>query len=202
MKSFTNLMAAAAVIALMSPAMAQDYQSPPAASPAAPALPNLAPVLPNAAMPTAPDAMAPVVAPALDLAGTHNSKFIEQQGALQTLASSWIGSSVSNSSDESLANINDVVFDENHQIVAIVVGVGGLLGMGEKNVGISISAVKASADADGKVKFVIDVSADELNNAPAFTTLAHSNGQAMQSRPSTAATASVAIPSSPIVPTN
>jgi hypothetical protein len=107
-----------------------------------------------------------------NMAAMSTEKFLDKQGDQQILASSWIGSSVYNSSDESLGDINDLLLDANHQIVAIVVGVGGFLGIGQKSVAIGIDSVDVTTDADGNQKLIVDATKDELNSAPTFTTLA------------------------------
>jgi hypothetical protein len=172
MKTLATVAAAAALFAFMSPATAQDYQAPPAGAPPAAEAPSAAPLAP-----AMPDAMAPAPSANQDMAASSTSKFIEQQGDNHLLATNWIGSAVYNSADESLGNINDILFDENHQVIGVVVGVGGFLGIGQKNVAISIDSVDVSKDADGNLKFVVDTTADELNTAPPFTSLAQLKAQ-------------------------
>ena len=48
------------------------------------------------------------------------------------LASNLIGQSVVNSQDESIGDINDLVTDESGKVIAVLVGSGGFLGLGEK----------------------------------------------------------------------
>ena len=50
-------------------------------------------------------------------------------------------------------------------------GVGGFLGMGEKDVVLDISKLQIALMDDGKVKVVTQTSQDELKNMPAFKTL-------------------------------
>src|SRR5699024_2632551 len=76
--------------------------------------------------------------------------FIEMQESSQVLASSLIGMSVQNQSSdegEEIGTVNDLILNEQHQVVGIVVGVGGFLGIGEKNVGSTWNAVE---NVDGK----------------------------------------------------
>ena len=172
MKALVSAAAGAALIATMSLAIAQE---------ADPSYPAETPDAAAPVVPLTPDAMAPAPLPETTMA--EGSRFIEQQGDLQMLASSWFGATVYNSADESIGDINDVLFAEDHSIAGIVLGVGGFLGIGEKSVAISIDAVEVSTDADGFVKFVLDATAEELESAPAFVSLADLRRQQLDAQP-------------------
>jgi hypothetical protein len=49
-----------------------------------------------------------------------------------------------------------------------VIGVGGFLGIGEKNVAIPYSALAITADGNGKRVIKVGLSRERLNNAPDF----------------------------------
>jgi sporulation protein YlmC with PRC-barrel domain len=57
-------------------------------------------------------------------------------------ASKVVGLSVYNDKNESLGSINDLLTDKNGKIVAVVIGVGGFLGVGEQLVAIPFEKVK------------------------------------------------------------
>jgi sporulation protein YlmC with PRC-barrel domain len=57
-------------------------------------------------------------------------------------ASKVVGLNVYNDKNESLGAINDLLTDKNGKIVAVVIGVGGFLGMGEHLVAIPFEKVK------------------------------------------------------------
>jgi sporulation protein YlmC with PRC-barrel domain len=57
-----------------------------------------------------------------------------------------VGLNVYNDSNESLGAINDLLTDKSGKIVAVVVGVGGFLGVGERYVAIPFEKVKFSND--------------------------------------------------------
>jgi len=99
-------------------------------------------------------------------------KFITQQSDQENLVSKWMGQSVYNQADENVGDINDLVVSANGQIDAVVIGVGGFLGIGEKNVAVPFSAIQSATDSDGNTKLVVQYSKDELNTAPDFLTLA------------------------------
>ncbi|MGP9766048.1 PRC-barrel domain-containing protein [Halomonas sp. AOP13-D3-9] len=62
--------------------------------------------------------------------------------------------------DEDIGTITDLVIDEDGQINAVVVGVGGFLGMGEKNVAIEWDSLELTKAEDGE-DYVITVNASE-----------------------------------------
>lgn len=62
--------------------------------------------------------------------------------------------------DEDIGTITDLVIDEDGQINAVVVGVGGFLGMGEKNVAIEWDSLELTKDEDGE-DYVITVNASQ-----------------------------------------
>jgi sporulation protein YlmC with PRC-barrel domain len=61
-------------------------------------------------------------------------------------ASKMVGMSVYNDKNESLGSINDFLADKNGKLVAVVIGVGGFLGVGEHLVAIPFEKVKFSTE--------------------------------------------------------
>jgi len=73
------------------------------------------------------------------------------------------------SNDEEIGTIDDLIIDESGQVVAVVVSVGGFLGMGQHPVAISWDSVERALndDSDGYV-FNVNVTEDTLRDAPAY----------------------------------
>ena len=61
-------------------------------------------------------------------------------------ASKLVGLSVYNDKNESVGSINDMLTDKNGKIVAVVIGVGGFLGVGEHLVAVPFDKVKFSSE--------------------------------------------------------
>lgn len=59
-------------------------------------------------------------------------------------ASKLVGLNVYNEKNESVGSINDMLTDKNGKIVAVVIGVGGFLGVGEHLVAVPFEKVKFS----------------------------------------------------------
>jgi sporulation protein YlmC with PRC-barrel domain len=84
------------------------------------------------------------------------------------LATNFIGSSVYSSTDENIGDINDMIFDDKGAIQAVIIGVGGFLGMGEKDVALPLSKITVTKDENNAVKLTVAASREELEKAPAF----------------------------------
>ncbi len=83
------------------------------------------------------------------------------------LASDLTGATVYSPQDESIGDVNDVIVSRDGKVDGVVVGVGGFLGIGEKDVAIKMSQIKMM-DTDTGVKLVLDMSKDQLAAAPEF----------------------------------
>ena len=81
----------------------------------------------------------------------HDEVYIGAQASEEDLASNWIGKSLYNGTDENLGDINDILIGQDGRIRAVIVGVGGFLGIGEKDVAVSFDAIEPRTDEDGDV---------------------------------------------------
>lgn len=98
--------------------------------------------------------------------------YLTQQAPDQVSANTYIGQSVYNGQNESIGKINDLIMKKDGGIVAAVIGVGGFLGIGEKNVAVPIQKVNVAQNTqDGSVKLTTQETADALKSAPEFKTL-------------------------------
>lgn len=74
---------------------------------------------------------------------------------------------------DDVGEINDVILGRDGQIKAVVLGVGGFLGIGEKNVAVPMQDVKFVKNGDGADDFflVVNANKDVLTNAPAYVSV-------------------------------
>ncbi len=99
-----------------------------------------------------------------------------QEGYLQSighaqLASTLIGETVyeSDAADaQSVGDINDLVVGEDGTVEAVVIGIGGFLGVGEKDVAVDFNKIHWSQDKNGNNVVVFEASKESLQNAPEF----------------------------------
>ncbi len=94
--------------------------------------------------------------------------FATQQPANERLASLFFGQNVTNTTGEVVGNINDLLFDNSGRITTVVIGVGGFLGAGEKNVAIPFASLAVTANATGERTVIVPLSKAALENAPDF----------------------------------
>ena len=183
-----TLLATTALAALLTTgAIAQD------AAPAAPAAPATsapaAPAAPATAAPAAPAATdavpaAGTTAPAANAAPVESGAMEETDvdepwdmsagyTAVDTdnLASELIDQAVYSSAGddaEEIGNVTDLVFDESGHLSAVVIGVGGFLGIGEKSVAVDFQSLEFTVAADNTERWVLPTTAEALTAAPEF----------------------------------
>jgi sporulation protein YlmC with PRC-barrel domain len=74
--------------------------------------------------------------------GSQEVQFVTAQESSDWLASSLRGRTVYNTENQALGDISDVVLDENGEVIAVLIGVGGFLGIGGKDVGVNFAALQ------------------------------------------------------------
>ena len=72
------------------------------------------------------------------------------------------------SNAERIGDVNDLVIDQGGDIRAVIIGVGGFLGAGEKNVAADFSALKMVVAEDNTERWVLETTKEALDAAPAF----------------------------------
>jgi len=106
-----------------------------------------------------------------DMAEAEGDIFFIYEEDNQYRSTELVGHGVTNAQDESLGDINDLIVSGDGQLEGVIVGVGGFLGIGEKNVGVRFDALNISEDPEsGDMTLVLDTTRDELEAAPAFVT--------------------------------
>jgi sporulation protein YlmC with PRC-barrel domain len=125
-----------------------------------------------------------------DAAEVKSPKFIQAQGTDKWVFSKFKGTDVLGPDNAKVGNVSDILFDKSGKIDGFIVGVGGFLGIGEKNVAIDMSAFQvvpysapttsapttgagtnsaASSDNDPThVNLKVSWTKDELKAAPDF----------------------------------
>jgi sporulation protein YlmC with PRC-barrel domain len=84
------------------------------------------------------------------------------------MASNMIGTTVYSNNNENVGDINDIIIGKDGRVQGVVIGVGGFLGLGEKDVLIPLDRVQFSRDNNNNQRMVIADSKQDLENAPAF----------------------------------
>lgn len=165
----TSMIAIVAAVAglTVGPALAQNQTTAPAnPQTPPPAVTAPAPADTGTGMGAAGDT-ARSTAPAM---GAGGEAFIATQGTDQFLGTDLVGATVRSAANEDIGDVNDVLFDDTGRGVAVVVGVGGFLGIGEKNVAVPferLTITREDGNAD-ELQVSLDTTREELNAAPDF----------------------------------
>jgi sporulation protein YlmC with PRC-barrel domain len=69
---------------------------------------------------------------------------------------------------DKIGGVDDVIVNDSGQVTGFIIGVGGFLGAGEKDVAVSFSAVQAEMK-DGAWYLTLDITKDALKSAPGLT---------------------------------
>jgi len=85
-----------------------------------------------------------------------------------TTVTNFYKQNVYDPSDSKIGDVDDMLIDKEGRVTALIIGVGGFLGMGEKNVAIPFSDVRAS-EKNNKWYLVLNTTKDALKGAPGFT---------------------------------
>lgn len=119
---------------------------------------------------TAPTLQAPSATPAppIVLRPLPDTFFSGQLQPRSWLATDAISEPVQNLQKEKIGEVNDLVIDGDGKVVAAVIGIGGFLGMGEKDVAVTIQALRMNQNDKGKTVLTLDVSKEALKSAPAY----------------------------------
>lgn len=112
------------------------------------------------------DAPKPAPAPAPAPAGSP--VFITEQKVEEIGLANSVGEDVFNLAGENIGEIKDFVVDAEGMVRAAVIGVGGVLGVGEKNVAVDFRSLRMTRDPSGNGRVVLDASKDSLKAAPAY----------------------------------
>lgn len=113
-------------------------------------------------------------------------KFVNVQTSDQWLASDIIGAKVVGAGDENIGSISDLLVDPQGNVLAAVVGIGGFLGIGQKDVAISFESFNLTRDNNGNEQARLSMTKEELESAPEFKTAAASRTEAQrQTSPAT-----------------
>ena len=77
-------------------------------------------------------------------------------------AEDFIGTTVYGANDENVGEIGDVVLTEDGKVDAVIVDVGGFLGIGEKEVAVGMDNLKFLSDEDGELYLYTDFTEEQL----------------------------------------
>jgi sporulation protein YlmC with PRC-barrel domain len=104
--------------------------------------------------------------------------FVDRQNNSEVLGTDFIGTPVVSKDGQPLGKISNLVFGPEGRIELAVVGVGGFLGIGEKEVAVPFESIRSDS-LNNRHVFILDATKDDLKAAPTYRTL---NDQAFNER--------------------
>jgi uncharacterized membrane protein YkoI len=117
-------------------------------------------------------------------------QFMSQESPDQWRGSKLVGLTVYGPNNERIGDINEVLVDRNGKVDAVVIGVGGFLGIGEKDVALPFNQVKFVDQArDVRAGTVASPDTPANPNAPANTNTNLPGGTTTTTRADTSTTA-------------
>ena len=82
--------------------------------------------------------------------------------------SNYYNQAVYDNKDNKIGDVKDILVDKDGRMAAVILGVGGLLGVGAKDVAVPFSALKL-AEKNGDRYLVINTTKEALEQAPGYT---------------------------------
>src|SRR5271157_2614063 len=95
------------------------------------------------------------------------NRFTTNQAPGQWLVGNLWDKSVYNAAGKSIGELKDVVIDKDGRVTALVIGVGGFLGLGEKNVAVDYDYLQKNGGVTPN-RITLGMSEEDLRNAPKF----------------------------------
>ena len=104
-------------------------------------------------------------APAVDKAPAEKSAALD---ASDVSAKALLTESIKNAANETIGDINDVLISGDGKVSAVIVGVGGFLGMGEKNVALPYDQLGFAKDVGDDLVVTTSATKESLETAPEY----------------------------------
>ena len=86
-------------------------------------------------------------------------------------AKELLSENVVNAANESIGDINDVLIGHDGKVAAVIVGVGGFLGMGEKDVALPYDQLTFAKDTNNNLIVGTSATKESLETAPEYRKL-------------------------------
>lgn len=97
-----------------------------------------------------------------------DTMMLNQTPADSVTVTDWYKQNVYDQNNNKIGEVTDVLLDKSGKVTSLIVGVGGFLGAGEKDVAVPFDAVKITDKDNNKWYLVLNATKDQLKNAPGF----------------------------------
>jgi sporulation protein YlmC with PRC-barrel domain len=97
----------------------------------------------------------------------HNGDYINKTPANGMHASNLIGATINTNANEEVGEVRDLIIGEDGQVLGVIVGVGGFLGMGERDVAINWNDITKTGSPENR-ELKVNMTRQELRDIPEF----------------------------------
>jgi len=91
-------------------------------------------------------------------------------------AGKLISTTVVNDANESVGKISELVLSKDGKVAAVVIGVGGFLGMGEREVAVNFASLRLAQDSNNKTTVSLNATKESLKAAPEWRWIGDRSG--------------------------
>lgn len=84
------------------------------------------------------------------------------------LASKLLDAEVYNLQNEEIGEVEDIIIDQGRIVRAVVISVGGFLGIGERSVAADPASLVLMRNSGGELRIVANTTREDLKAAPEF----------------------------------
>jgi sporulation protein YlmC with PRC-barrel domain len=108
-----------------------------------------------------------------------NAQAISTQSPDQWLASKFKGTDVIGADNSKIGDVSDILFDKQGKVDAVIIGVGGFIGIGQKDVALPLTAFqvvppKSPGNDSSSEKLRLSMSKDQLQQMAEFKPMSSS----------------------------
>jgi sporulation protein YlmC with PRC-barrel domain len=97
-----------------------------------------------------------------------NAQMMRQMPSNSVTVTDWYKQNVYDSKDTKIGEVMDVLLDKSGKVTSVIVGVGGFLGVDEKDVAVPFDAIHVTNKNNNKWYLVMNTTKGDLKSAPGF----------------------------------
>jgi hypothetical protein len=101
----------------------------------------------------------------------ESSPFLVKQERSDLLVGNLIGETVTTPNNESIGEITDLVTDKHGKVIAVLIGAGGILGIGQKDIAVRFQDIEVSRDGNNDLRVTANITKEMIAQAPDYQTL-------------------------------
>lgn len=98
----------------------------------------------------------------------QDTEFVAAVPAAALTVSTYYNEDVYDNQNNKIGDVDDILLEKDGRVSAVIIGVGGFLGAGEKDVAVPFNALKLT-EKDGDRYLVMNTTKESLEKAPGYT---------------------------------